>query len=109
MTDEGGGEVGLPEAARAEVEVFGAKTRGGAGDGMAAAASGAGAVLTAGQVLGRAGVNGLFVHGEAPFLDFGWKRLQVLLEISARRDPYTPAFLRKSAEAVDAKGVGPHS
>jgi len=34
-----------------------------AGDGMAATAAGARAVLTTGQVIGGARVDGLFVHG----------------------------------------------
>ncbi len=61
--------------------MFGAETGGGVGDGLAATASGAGAVLTTRQVIGGAGVDGwfvrqlnggagvdgLFVHGDPQF------------------------------------------
>jgi len=46
LAEEGDGEVGLLEPDRAGVDVFGAETGGGVGDGLAATASGAGAVLT---------------------------------------------------------------
>src|SRR6266849_4263497 len=46
LAEEGDGEVGLLETDRAGVDVFGAETGGGVGDGLAATASGAGAVLT---------------------------------------------------------------
>ncbi len=36
-------------------------------------------------------------------------RLQVLLEIFGEGDLYTPAFLRKSAEEIDWKGIAEHS
>jgi hypothetical protein len=62
LAEEGDGEVGFLEAAGAGVDVFGAETGGDVGDGMAAAASGAGAVLATGQVIGGAGVDGWFVH-----------------------------------------------
>jgi len=64
LADEGGGEVGLLEAVRAGVEVFGAEPGSGVGDGVAAAAAGGGAVLTTRQVIGGTGVDGLFVHGK---------------------------------------------
>ncbi len=58
--------------------MFGAEADGDVGDGLAATAAGAGAVLTTGQVIrgagvdgwfvhqlnGRAGIDGLFVHGD---------------------------------------------
>jgi hypothetical protein len=42
------------------------------------------------------------------FWIFVW-RVQALLEIFGARDPYTPAFLRKSAEVIDGKRVVKHS
>ncbi len=62
LAEEGDGEVGLLETDRARVDVFGAETGGDIGDSVAATAAGAGAVLTTGQVIGEAGVDGLFVH-----------------------------------------------
>jgi len=64
LADEGGGEVGLIEVDRAGVDMFGAEASDGVGDGVAATAAGGGAVLTTGQVIGGARVDGLFVHGE---------------------------------------------
>jgi hypothetical protein len=37
------------------------------------------------------------------------ERLQVLLEILGERDPYTPAFLRKSAETIEWRRAVKHS
>jgi hypothetical protein len=59
-----------------------------------AAAAGAGAVLTAGQVIGEAGVGGFLVHFEAP-RESGWV--------------CHPAVLKKSPEGVDCKRVVKHS
>jgi len=42
--------------------MFGAETGGDIGDSVAATAAGAGAVLTTGQVIDGAGVDGWFVH-----------------------------------------------
>src|SRR6266851_781032 len=64
LAEEVSGEVGILEAVRAGEDVFGAETGGGAGDGVAATAAGAGTVLATGQVIGGAGVDGLFVHGD---------------------------------------------
>ncbi len=62
LAEEGDREIGLLEADPSGVDVFGAETGDGAGNGMAAAAACAGAVLTSGQVIGGAGVDGLFVR-----------------------------------------------
>jgi hypothetical protein len=51
----------------------------------------------------------LFGHGDPQFLDFRLVRLQVLLELFGARDPYTPAFLRKSAETIEWKRDVKHS
>src|SRR5713226_6754345 len=51
LAEEGDGEVGLLEADRAGVDVFGAETGGGVRDDVTATAAGAGAVLTTGQVI----------------------------------------------------------
>src|SRR5260370_35628001 len=46
LAEESDGEVGLLEADRAGVDVFGAETGGGVGDGVEAPSAGAGTVLT---------------------------------------------------------------
>lgn len=59
-----GGEVRLLEVVWEGVGVFGAETSGGVGDSVTATATSARAVLTAGQVVGGARVDGWFVLGD---------------------------------------------
>ena len=94
LTDENGGEVGLFAAFLARLNVFGAEARGGVRSGVTATAAGAGAVLTARQVIGEAGVGDFLVHFE-PRREKSWV--------------CHPGVLQKSAEMVDGKGVVKHS
>ena len=62
LTDENRSEVGLFAVFPASLHVFGAEARGSVRNGVTATAAGAGAVLTARQVIGEAGVVDFLVH-----------------------------------------------